>query len=231
VLVPLQRASAVLDLRNSNRMERQKDLLSFLRKNVNIYFLEEGFMYSKITVIAILLISLSLVGCTQKEYIGLNFIQTPEQMIAHTEEDLVRMKELSDKEYQLRQEGKLEEAVKITPQIYSILSRGTVEDQVLIEEVFSEIRKLEAEKVLPTDEVKSDFRERQLFSFDLVDDKKKGIQGNNEQRYYRFIRVLNDNSIVIPVLSTDKKSVFFAKARIDDTLFSQLASLLHKATE
>jgi len=101
-------------------------------------------------------------------------------------------------------------------------SRIIIDDKELINKIFAEINNLNAEVVGDGNYKPS---EDMLFSFDLIDDKEKGLEGNNYDKDLRYLMVLQDQSIVVPMLSEDGKSAYFAKARIDSELFGELKAI------
>ncbi|WP_227767630.1 hypothetical protein [Zhaonella formicivorans] len=151
-------------------------------------------------------------SCQSKNTIDLE-LKVPEAMIINSSEFIQKIEKLKLQ----RSAGSNEELVKV---IFE--SREVIDDEQLINEIFKEINSLKARIIRdknykPSHEI--------LFSFDLIDNKERGVEGTSYKNDLRYIIVAKDKSIVIPLLTEDGKSVFFAKAKISQEFFNKLKAL------
>lgn len=170
----------------------------------------------------------------QNDEIVLDFIKIPEQLIINTPETIKRLEELSKQQKNIfdrfkttgnltkKDEEELERLTKLQKEILD--NRKKITNEKVIKEIFIEIKKLKVKVVKEKDYRPS---KTMICSFDLVDDKEKGLSGNVEKQYYRYMILQKDQHIVIPILYEDGKKVFFAKAKISEELFKEIKNIIN----
>jgi hypothetical protein len=173
-------------------------------------------MVKKVIVLQILVILL-FTGCSfENKRVAVN-LRVPEALVVTTSETVNKIKKL--------QEQNTVEANKLVEKIFN--ERTVIDDEQTIKKVFNEINKLQGVITNTSDIINGNF----LFSFDLIDDKEKGLDGNDYSEDLRYIAVVREDTIVIPMLygadeaSLNEKSPYFIKAKINKEFYELLRAL------
>ncbi len=170
------------------------------------------------------------------EELTLDFIQQPEELIVYNKETLDRFIELNQ-EYDMIMQEYAPESIEDTPdEANEVLdemekifkSSKKVDNLDLIQSIFDEIATLKAVKTIPTPS--DNFADNTLFGFDLIDDKNLGIEGNSNEEYIRYLGVMENNQIFIPIVEKhdDHEHIYYAIATISEELFNKLKEIADK---
>jgi len=164
----------------------------------------------------------------------MDFIQQPEELIVFDKESLDNFNVLNQEYYRILQNHDIkskddipEEAKEIVSQMESEFnSRKRIHDISLIKLMYDDIINLKAEKV--DAQVATDYYNNILFGFDFVDNKDLGKEGNSQKDYIRYLAVMKNNLIFIPIVEEhdDHEHIYYATATITDELFNILEDMV-----
>ncbi|HHU31160.1 MAG TPA: hypothetical protein GXZ50_00655 [Clostridia bacterium] len=172
----------------------------------------------KIIVLQIF-IALLLSGCSFKNKNVQVDLRVPEALVVTTLETANKIKKL--------QEHNTIESSKLAEKIFR--ERPIIEDEKVIRKIFVKLNSLQGEMIESKD--KGKINGNFLFTFDLIDDKEKGLDGNDYSKDLRSITVVKEDTIVVPMLygndeaGLSEKSIYFIKVQIDKEFYELLEAL------
>jgi PBP1b-binding outer membrane lipoprotein LpoB len=175
-------------------------------------------MIKKIIVLQIF-IALLLSGCSFKNKNVQVDLRVPEALVVTTLETANKIKKL--------QEQNTIESSKLAEKIFR--ERPIIEDEKVIRKIFVKLNSLQGEMIESKD--KGKINGNFLFTFDLIDDKEKGLDGNDYSKDLRSITVVKEDTIVVPMLygndeaGLSEKSIYFIKVQIDKEFYELLEAL------
>ncbi len=152
----------------------------------------------------IICLGLILVSCTSNN-VSLEFLNTPEEMILHSDNQLEVLNEVEDrfeaiaKAYREKyddsikiSEEDMKEAEKIQNELLDTLNSGIrIENKITIEDIFNQLRELEGEYV-------DSFEKIVIVRFDLIEDPKTESIISLDNVYLRRLILLEDGNMIIP---------------------------------
>ncbi|KJS21431.1 MAG: hypothetical protein VR72_10430 [Clostridiaceae bacterium BRH_c20a] len=165
--------------------------------------------------------------------IKLNFIKVPDLMIINTPESISELEEVSQPanviRTRIREKGEISdedqrELDEIEKQVQELmLRRKIIADKNAISKLFKTISVLDAE-LIEHDKLPKPSQEM-VFSYDLIDNADMGISGNEYEKYFRYFIVDRNKYLIIPIMSEDKKKMFWGRANISEDVFNQFKQL------